>query len=231
MNPTQIDADGFEADGKPNGSVFAVLAHSTGSIFAGGAFTLFGGGGGGGVMLVKLTDRGESIATVTDFANSIRAIIELSDGSILVGTEGGVLKKYSEALVSDDSFNSNALPQNIFNKDGGQIYSLAQQPDGKILVGGTFSPDIDGSVQQCILRLNTNGTLDTTFNVGNDGIDGNGTLVVLTIAVDNTNNKILLGGRFATYNGGEAKNFVRLNSNGTYDDNFMNNYSNWVARL
>ena len=54
----------------------------------------------------------------------------------------------------DTGFNPNA------NND---VYSIALQADGKILLGGRFTT-IGGVQRNYIARLNADGTLDTGFN-------------------------------------------------------------------
>ena len=81
------------------------------------------------------------------------------------------------------------------------------QPDGKIIVGGTDE----------IVRVNSNGTLDSTFSAGTTTY--NGIPVIRCLAID-SNNKILIGGAFVTYNGQNIKRIIRLNTNGTIDSTF-----------
>jgi uncharacterized delta-60 repeat protein len=81
---------------------------------------------------------------------------------------------------------------------------LAAQPDGKVLVGGSFP---------ALRRLNTNGTLDTNFNVPIGG--------ALYCAVPQPDGKILVGGTFTSLAGQARTNIGRLNPNGTLDTNFV----------
>jgi hypothetical protein len=62
--------------------------------------------------------------------------------------------------------------------------------------------------------LNTNGTLDGTFNVGSGPNND-----VRTINIQSTG-KILIGGSFVTYNGTNVNRICRLNTNGTLDTSF-----------
>ena len=99
--------------------------------------------------------------------------------------------------------------------DNGLIRTIAAQADGKILIGGTFT-SYNGTAVGRIARLNTDGTLDATFNSGT-GFPADS---VVSIAIQ-TDGKILVGGRFTTYNGVNIPDhLVRLNTNGTYDNTF-----------
>src|ERR1035438_912403 len=49
------------------------------------------------------------------------------------------------------------------------VYATAIQPDGRILVGGSFTT-LGGQPRSCVGRLNADGTLDTAFNPGASGL-------------------------------------------------------------
>jgi uncharacterized delta-60 repeat protein len=92
---------------------------------------------------------------------------------------------------------------------------VAIQPDGKILVGGNFT-SYNGTARNRIVRLNTDGSLDTTFGIGT-GFNAS----VWSIVVQ-PDNKILVGGQFTSYSGSSRSGQVRLNSNGSVDSTFAN---------
>jgi len=55
-----------------------------------------------------------------------------------------------------------------FNPDAnGNVYGLAVQADGRILVGGSFT-SVGGMERTNLARLNADGTLDTGFNANAD---------------------------------------------------------------
>ncbi|HEX7334109.1 MAG TPA: hypothetical protein VF290_21565 [Pyrinomonadaceae bacterium] len=105
-----------------------------------------------------------------------------------------------------------------FNPDAGitAAWTVATQSDGKVLVGCSFdaqSPATHGRV----CRLNTDGTLDTTFfNNTGSGTDGK----INTIAVQ-FDGKILFGGTFSVVNGVSRPGLARLNGDGTLDSTFQ----------
>src|SRR5690554_3203657 len=74
------------------------------------------------------------------------------------------------------------------------VLSTALQPDGKILVGGAFI-EYNWEPQNRIIRLNTDGSLDDSFNIGT-GFNN----LVFSIAVQ-PDGKIIIGGGFTAYNG------------------------------
>ena len=95
----------------------------------------------------------------------------------------------------------------------GDVSTTAIQADGKIIIGGDFTT-YGGVNRTRIARLNTDGTLDATFNPGT-GADA----IVYTSAVQ-SNGKIIIGGDFSNYNGTGQKYIARLNTDGTLDGTF-----------
>jgi uncharacterized delta-60 repeat protein len=97
------------------------------------------------------------------------------------------------------------------------VQTVVIQEDGKILVGGTFST-YKGSVANRIIRLNTDGSIDTSFNVGN-GFN-NKYAYINTIATQK-DGKIIVGGNFGEYKGSVANRIIRLNTDGSRDKTFI----------
>ncbi|MBS0556021.1 MAG: delta-60 repeat domain-containing protein [Proteobacteria bacterium] len=98
-----------------------------------------------------------------------------------------------------------------------QVNAVAQQTDGKLLVGGSFSM-IGGVLHPCLVRLNTDGTLDTTFDA-----QAFGGCSVNAVLIDTAGN-ILVGGSFSKMGGGSRTNIARLHADGTADTGF-NSYA------
>src|SRR5207245_5423149 len=97
------------------------------------------------------------------------------------------------------------------------------QPDGKILIGGSFTLVL-GVTRNNIARINTDGTLDTAFNPNARG-------EVYAIAVQ-AGGRILAGGFFHGSNsiGGQTRNFIaRLDPTTGLADSFDPN-ANGVVR-
>jgi uncharacterized delta-60 repeat protein len=97
------------------------------------------------------------------------------------------------------------------------VDAIAIQPDGKILVGGYFTP-------KHITRLNTDGTTDTNFNPGT-GLSwpptytaGLGPVTSIALQPDG---RILVAGAFTNFDGVYCTGLVRLFPNGTLDTNFV----------
>ena len=74
----------------------------------------------------------------------------------------------------------------------GVVWSLAVQPDGSILAGGSFTT-LGGQTRTNLARLHADGTLDSTFVQGANNI-----VYSLTLMADG---KILVGGNFTMLGG------------------------------
>jgi uncharacterized delta-60 repeat protein len=156
------------------------------------------------------------------FNSEIHAIEIQSDGKILVGgsfqTYGGISGRSRLVRLNSDGTVDNAFCVNASdnNKFSSTVISVAQQSDGKILVGGDFTG--------YLVRLNSDGTSDADF-IANASNGGKFTGNVITIALQ-TDNKILVGGGFTSYAGTSGRSgMIRLNSDGTVDNDFCVNAS------
>ena len=95
----------------------------------------------------------------------------------------------------------------------GDIYVVALQPDGKVLIGGTFTT-VNGAGSRYVARLNADGSMDNTFAPGSSV---NNDLRALVVQLDG---KILIAGRFTTVAGQSRNRIARLNEDGTLDTTF-----------
>ena len=95
----------------------------------------------------------------------------------------------------------------------GTVSNIVIQPDGKILVGGEFNV-AGGAAFNRIVRLNTDGSVDATFNPG-AGADA----TVQTIKLQ-PDGKFLIVGNFFAFNTFNHGGVERLNANGSRDTSF-----------
>jgi uncharacterized delta-60 repeat protein/uncharacterized repeat protein (TIGR01451 family) len=99
------------------------------------------------------------------------------------------------------------------------VTCLALQPDGKIVIGGVFT-SFNATNRFGIARLNSDGSLDTTFNPG-FGVNGTVTCLALYPQSDPINpGKVVIGGNFTTVNSTNMNFIARLNTNGSLDTTF-----------
>jgi uncharacterized delta-60 repeat protein len=118
-------------------------------------------------------------------------------------------------------------------KPDGGVTGLYREPNKKILITGIFS-SIAGETHNYIARLNSDETIDHAFNPNPNG-------AVTTIAVQGSDNSILLGGNFTTlepgstsYGGSQAtprSRVARLLDNGTIDPTFNPNFDGPLSKI
>jgi uncharacterized delta-60 repeat protein len=131
----------------------------------------------------------------------------LPDGKFLIG-QGDRVKRYLSNGSLDGSFGFTTA------SGSNQIYKIAAQPDGKIIVAGGFTT-FGGQARGRIARLLADGTLDGTFNPpgGANGIINN--------FVIQSDGKIMIGGDFTGVNFDNNKKYLaRLNADGSLDTSF-----------
>jgi uncharacterized delta-60 repeat protein/uncharacterized repeat protein (TIGR02543 family) len=195
--------------------VYAIAVQSDGKILIGGSFAKYNGTVRG--HIARLNTDGTLDTTFdpgTGTSGTIYSIAIQSDGKILIG--GSFLKynddtarSYLTRINADGSLDSgfsSLSPNNAVEK-------IVIQSDGKILLAGDFTLYGTTTVGY-FARLNTDGSIDTAFSTGT-GFDGKA--YALAVQPDG---KILVGGKFSTYNGTSKVNIARLNSNGTVDTGF-----------
>lgn len=97
----------------------------------------------------------------------------------------------------------------------GIVHSVRLQPDGKLIVVGNFA-SYDGTARRSIARINSDGSIDPSFNPGSGA--GNG-VAVYCCAIQN-DGKVLIGGQFIQYNGTARSKIARVNADGSLDTSF-----------
>jgi uncharacterized delta-60 repeat protein len=118
-----------------------------------------------------------------------------SDGKILIG--GGFTTINGASRRNIARLNANGTVDNTFNPGTGPdraVDAVALQPDGKVLIGGSFT-NVSGTPRPRIARLNGYGSLDGSFNAGT-AADAR----ISAIAVQPDGN-VLIAGDFLTVNG------------------------------
>jgi uncharacterized delta-60 repeat protein len=214
--PIQLTGTGFNA-------LTRTLSKMTGNnkIYIGGAFTQYQGSTQN--RFIRINEDGSkdtSFNIGTGFNGEVITSIEnTTTGDIYVG---GNYTQFTGAsntrLIRLNSDGSKDTAFSIGTGFNAAVRSLALQSDGKLVVGGNFTT-YTGSSYNRILRLNTDGSVDTTFSAGTGFSIALAGLGVTTLLVDNAG-KILCGGQVTGYNGNVIGNFVRLNTDGSVDTTF-----------
>jgi uncharacterized delta-60 repeat protein len=190
-NPTSID---IQSDGK---------------IVVGGNFTSFGGTPTN--RFLRLLTGGTLDTTFATnlgigFNKPVQVVKVQTNGDILVGgdftsfngTNVNRLIRLTTTGSVDSTFLTNIgtgiLKNNNPSCFQGAPFTIVQQTDGKIVVGGNFT--IFNSLPLSkIFRLNVNGTIDSSFNIGN-GFNSNGSLLDIQLQ---TTGEIVAVGTFNAY--------------------------------
>lgn len=122
------------------------------------------------------------------------------------GDKTDVPSRPSTSGVYDTSFNVELGADSNISK-------VVQQSDGKVLIVGDFT-SFNGEPAGRIARLNSDGSLDTTFL---PGIGADWTINTVALQPDH---KILIGGAFRSFNGIPINRIARLNEDGSLDSSF-----------
>jgi uncharacterized delta-60 repeat protein len=118
--------------------------------------------------------------------------------------------KLNQSGNLDPTFNSGTG----FN-DTREIICVLDSQD-RLVCAGRFFTTYSGSSSNRIVRINPDGTRDTTFNVG-IGINASIALGSISIQPDD---KIIITGNFNSYSGSAVNGIVRINPDGTRDTTF-----------
>ena len=206
-----------------DGDVYLVAIQSDGKILVGGFFATYSGSSQNG--LIRLNSDGSKDTTFnigSGFNSAVLSTATQSDGKILAGGSFTTFTGSSQnSLIRLNSDGSKDTTFNIGSGfDGsGSIYSISIQTDGKIIVGGGFTT-FTGSSQNFLIRLNSDGSKDTSFNIGTGFGGGVSNLSWVYSTSIQSDGKIVAGGRFTTFTGSSQNRLIRLNSNGSKDTSF-----------
>ncbi len=240
INPNGSLDPSFAPGTGANGLVYDILVLPDGKLLVAGAFTNFNGTP--REYLVRLNADGSVDPSFSgpDFGGTAswwtRSLALLPDGRVLVagvffftGTNArgsicrinanGSLDPTFDGVVQGASaaFTGNSL---------GELRKVAVLPDGKILIAGTLITYNQAS-RRGIARLAANGALDASFDPGTGGDQAVDTFLA------QSDGKIMIGGRFTSFNGTPVNRIARLNTDGSIDGTFTQGvgFSNFVSTL
>ena len=199
-----------------NGEVTSLLIQNNGNIVVGWMFSSYDS-----IRANKLARLHTNGTIDTEFPmwigfnDTIYSLTIQDDQKLLVG---GTFTAYNGVAVSkitrlhingekDASFV-------VWNWFDNEIKTIVEQADGKIIAGWYFTT-YNGMSANKIVRIHTNGTIDTGFLIWSGF---NGTVWALAIQDDG---KIIVGWAFTGYNWTTVNKIARLNSDGTLDTEFL----------
>ena len=215
----RLNSDGsldfsFDPVSGANGAISSVAVLPDGKILIGGQFSQYNGVERVGVARLHPNGRLDSTFVPTGGINrQLTALAPLSDGKVIIA--------FSEFRIGQTvhhvmRLNQDGSEDNTFFTGTGTNAGYTRvlvQPDGKILVTGSFT-SFNGVTRQRIMRLNQDGTLDTTFDTSSGAADA-----VWALALQ-SDGKVLIGGTFTSYAGNPINRVARINTNGSFDASF-----------
>ncbi len=172
--------------------------------------------------IVRLNPDGsldQTFVVGSGFDKQVSTLVLQPDGKLIAAGEfstyGGPANSSNRIirLNSDGSIDKSFVINSGFQ---GEVFAIALQADGKVVVGGMLAK-FNGISCGGLVRLNSNGSLDQSF-VFINGISG----YVYSLCLL-PGGKIMAGGYFGHYNKTVAYGIVRLNNDGTHDNSFAVN--------
>ena len=193
--------------------VFAVGIDGNARVVMGGSFVTVNGISRPGIaVLDESGDVSSSFNPGLGFNGSVLALAVQPDGKYLVGGDftiyQNVLHPYLVRLNADGSVDSHFTPG---TGPDGAVRSIVLQPDGRILIGGSFT-NYDGTFRGRLARLASDGSLDSTFMTSVVG--GDAAVNSMALQFDG---KLVVVGEFSSFNAVSRRGITRLNRNGKTD--------------
>lgn len=217
---TSLDTgSGFKL-GNDSGLVRAAAIQSDGKIILGGSFRDYNGSA--VINMIRINSNGSIDNTFTNGSQAnldynVHKVLIQPDGKILIAGSGYSSWNTDKIIrFNSDSTLDVSFSMTVFN---GTVEAIMLQPDGKIILGGKFTT-CNTLPAPHIIRLNPDGTIDTTFNTGTGFSNSSDYVNCLALQQDG---KIIAGGYLRNFNGNTTRKYLlRLDGDGTIDDSFNN---------
>jgi uncharacterized delta-60 repeat protein len=209
----------FDPGRGSNDFVWPVVTQPDNKVIIGGNFTNYDGISRNRIARLNVDGSLDLTFDPHGGANAlVLASVLQPDGKILISGSfnsfDGVSRSRIARLNQDGSLDSSFDPGAGATSAGSPfVFAIELQPDGKILIGGTFTA-YDNTPRNHVARLNRNGSLDTSFDPGNAA-----DLNVQALALQ-SDGRIIVGGSAIIRNGVIGPSVVRLNSTGSLDTSF-----------
>jgi uncharacterized delta-60 repeat protein len=196
----------------PNDDIHCIAVQADGKILIAGDFSMYNGTPRNGTARLN-NDGSLDTGFDPDIGGGFYRIIVQPDGKILVVMlDGHSIKRINPDGSPDTSFQTAIIA-------GGYANCINLLPNGKFMVAGSFF-SINGVVRHNVARMNSDGSMDTSFD---PGLGPNGTVEAIAVQPDG---KTIILGDFYEYDGDNSVMLyglpvVRINVDGTLDAGYI----------
>ena len=212
----------FNANPGANKSTFACVLQPDGRALIAGNFTAYNTIPRNSIARVNTNGLMDEtfVAPPNSGANGTISCLALDTNNLIyIGGSftsfNGTARNGIARLNNDGSLDTTFNPGVGLNP-GGSVRTLALQPDGGLVIGGSFNT-VNATNRYNIARLNTNGTLDLSFNAGTGP---NAIVNTLVLQTNGSNISVIIAGGFTLVSGTPRSGVARLNPDGTLDPTF-----------
>jgi uncharacterized delta-60 repeat protein len=219
--PGEVDLS-FNPGSGVDGGLSAVARQPDGKLIIGGDFSTVRGLVRYGIARLNGDGSGDPGFDARMGKDSSVACVALQpDGRVLIGgaftSVNGISRNGIARLNADGTLDRTFDPGlGIDGLTSPSVLALAIQPDGKLVIAGRFG-SINGENRDNMARLNSDGSLDRSFNASIEGSYAD----VLALALQ-PDGKVLVAGEWATIdNEDNFSGLARLNADGSLDYAFF----------
>ncbi len=222
---------------RPGGLVSAVAVQGDGKIVMGGGFNAINGVARNGLARLNVNGSldpsfdpgavccGAGADAAGGFSSPVSALLIQKDGKIVVG--GGFSEIHGVARNGLARLNPDGTLDASFDPGAGlastsasgalpPVQRILEQPDGKLIVGGFFTA-VNEVPRSGLVRLNTNGSVDTSFDPGTALAIGFPDFGPITGMALLGSGQVMVVGGFQAFNDIPRKGLVLLNPDGSVD--------------
>jgi uncharacterized delta-60 repeat protein len=206
----------FSSGSGPDNYIYSLLILPNGKIIIAGLFQSYNGYSYS--RIARLNANGSidlSFNPGTGADATISKAVLQPDGKIIIcghfTSFDGVSRNRIARLNEDGSLDMSFDPGTGANSN---IYNSIVQPDGKLIVYGNSISTFNSAPVNNIFRLNSNGSLDSSFYTSSSSYQP------ISTAELQLDGKILVFGSFTEFNGVLKRHAIRLHSDGNLDSSF-----------
>lgn len=210
-----LDATFNAGTGIPFGRVAEIFLQDDGKIIIGGDFDEFSGTTISGMARLNADGSLDSSFNLNLAPETIIRDFDVqSDGKVIIAgfdASSFFFKRYNVDNTEDLTFNDGNPKAND------EIYGVDIVEDDKIMITGPFN-NYNGTLRHQMARLNSDGTLDTSFDSYN--IPENGYNYTIFDTKELSEGQYIINGYFNLYNELPSKYIAKINNDGTIDETF-----------